>query len=339
MNIDQFDFELPPGLIAQHPPAKRGGGRLLRVDQTGDLTDKMIADLPSLLRADDLLIFNDTRVIPARCYGQKKTGGKVEVLLERIIDDHNALVQLGTSKRINDGLRFSIGDAEAVVVERQAGFFKVCFNSNALQVFETHGHVPLPPYIRRQDDSSDRQRYQTVLAEKPGAVAAPTAGLHFDEAMLKQLAINGTNYATITLHVGAGTFQPVRVDNIEQHKMHRERFEISSGVCQAIEQTRARGGRVVAVGTTSVRALESAADEHGKLHPQTGDTDIFIYPGYRFRCVDAMITNFHLPKSTLLMMVSAFAGYQTMMNAYQHAVHQQYRFFSYGDAMLLEYPN
>ncbi|HXH01968.1 MAG TPA: tRNA preQ1(34) S-adenosylmethionine ribosyltransferase-isomerase QueA [Candidatus Competibacteraceae bacterium] len=333
-----FHFDLPHELIAQHPPARRGDSRLLVLDgASGALADRLFRDLPELLRPDDLLVFNDTRVIPARLHGRKDSGGRVEVLIERILDEHRALAHVRASKPPRAGSRLWLEEVlEAEVEGREEDLFRLRFTAEAplLTLLERHGHIPLPPYIERPDEAEDAERYQTVYARRPGAVAAPTAGLHFDQAMLARLAQLGVRQAYVTLHVGAGTFQPVRVDDVREHRMHRERFQVSAEVCAAVAETRARGGRVVAVGTTAVRALESASRD-GALEPLDGDTDIFIYPGYRFRCVDALITNFHLPESTLLMLVAAFAGFEQVMNAYRHAVAARYRFFSYGDAMFV----
>jgi S-adenosylmethionine:tRNA ribosyltransferase-isomerase len=332
-----FAFDLPPELIAQQPPAQRGGGRLLRVARYQyELSDHAFGELPEFLHAGDLLVFNDTRVIPARLFGHKQSGGKVEVLLERILDDHSCLAQVRASKPLKPGGRIVLQDgSELHVVGREADFFCLAAADELLSaVVDRVGHVPLPPYIERADSAQDRERYQTVYAARPGAVAAPTAGLHFDEAMLQALEDRGIRRASITLHVGAGTFQPVRTEQIEDHRMHAEYLEVSPVVCEAVRRTRADGGRVIAVGTTTVRSLETAAAD-GELKPFSGDSRIFIYPGYEFRVVDGMITNFHLPESTLLMLVSAFAGVETMRAAYRHAIAERYRFFSYGDAMFL----
>ena len=337
MQRSEFHYELPPSLIAQHPLAERGASRLLTLDgASGALADSSFRELPSLLQPGDLLVFNDTKVVPARLYGRKETGGAVEFLVERILDAKTALVHARASKPWRTGMRvlFSEG-VEARMLERDGGLLKVEFMGATLPEFlYAHGHVPLPPYIVRDDAAEDKERYQTVYARVPGAVAAPTAGLHFDTAMLERLKQQGVRSAQVTLHVGAGTFQPVREDDIRDHKMHSERAVVAQEVCDAVAQTRAAGKRVVAVGTTAVRSLESAAAS-GSLEPMDRDTDIFICPGYRFRVVDAMITNFHLPESTLLMLLCAFAGKERVMNAYRHAVEQQYRFFSYGDAMFV----
>ena len=340
LTVDDFDFALPPELIAQHPAAERRGSRLLHVD--GVLQqDLRFADLPTLLAPGDLLVFNDTRVIRARLFGQKASGGQVEVLIERIVDARHALAQVRASKSPKPGATLRLADAFDVTVTGRAGttgeFFALELpeGGDFWQLTEAHGRLPLPPYIEHAAGSDDESRYQTVFAREPGAVAAPTAGLHFDEAMLAALRAQGIEQAWLTLHVGAGTFQPVRVTNIAEHRMHSERFEIPQATVDAIAAARARGGRVIAVGTTSLRALESAA-QSGELKAGAAETEIFITPGYRFRVVDRLITNFHLPKSTLLMLVSAFAGADTIRSAYAHAVAERYRFFSYGDAMLLE---
>jgi len=340
MRRTDFHFDLPPELIAQHPAAERSASRLLCLDgDSGALADRRFRDLPELLRAGDLLVFNDTRVIPARLFGRKETGGRVEVLVERVLDERRVLAHVRASKSPRAGGRLTLeGGIEAEMLGRRGELFELVLSgaegASALDLLEAHGHMPLPPYIARADASEDRERYQTVYADKRGAVAAPTAGLHFDRAMLDRLAEQGVASTFVTLHVGAGTFQPVRVDDIRDHRMHAEYIEVNESVVTAVARTRARGGRVVAVGTTSVRSLESAA-RGGELRPFAGDTDIFITPGHEFRVVDALLTNFHLPESTLLMLVSAFAGHDKVMAAYRHAVRQKYRFFSYGDAMFL----
>jgi S-adenosylmethionine:tRNA ribosyltransferase-isomerase len=337
MQLSDFDYRLPEALIAQHPPAVRGASRLLHVDGM-TLSDLTFADFPSRLQAGDLLVFNDTRVIRARLFGEKASGGKVEALIERVLDDHTALAHVRASKSPKPGSRLIFaGRWEAEMVERHDSMFKLRFlaEENVYDILEASGKLPLPPYIERSAEQDDDERYQTVYAREQGAVAAPTAGLHFTDDMLATLQAQGIATAFVTLHVGAGTFQPVKVDNVADHKMHSEIYDIPQSTVDAIAAARGRGGRVVAIGTTSVRALESAA-QHGELKAGRGETDIFITPGYRFRVVDRLLTNFHLPKSTLLMLVSAFAGYDEMFHAYRHAVEQQYRFFSYGDAMLLE---
>lgn len=342
MHRSDFYFELPPALIAQHPAAQRTQSRLLCLDGDGGVQDRLFTDLPGILRPGDLLVFNDTRVIPARLFGVKASGGKVEVLIERVLDERRALAQVRASKPPLPGSRLVLGDdgapfkVEAEVTGRSGELYRLCFKDERplLDILNMIGHVPLPPYIKRGAQDADAERYQTVYARHAGAVAAPTAGLHFDQPLLDSVAARGVESAFVTLHVGAGTFQPVRADPIEEHVMHSEYAVVSEQVCAQIQAARARGGRVIAVGTTSVRALESAA-RGGELQPLHGETDIFIYPGYRFRCVDALITNFHLPESTLLMLVCAFAGKEQVLAAYRHAVARQYRFFSYGDAMFL----
>lgn len=340
--LADFDFDLPPELIAQHPAPERSASRLLDGTRTPPV-DRIFRELPSLLNAGDLLVFNDTRVIKARLLGAKATGGAVEALVERVLPNHEVLVHLRASKSPKAGaiVRFTSGDGashfEAQMLGRggpEDSLFHLRFPSEPFALIERHGHVPLPPYITHADDAEDERRYQTVFAAKPGAAAAPTAALHFDEGVLAALRERGVGSASVTLHVGAGTFQPVRVDNIAEHKMHSEWFEVPQATVHAIAATKAAGGRVVSVGTTTLRALESAA-VGGTLQAGSRDTDIFITPGFDFRVVDVLVTNFHLPKSTLLMLVSAFAGYEQVMALYRHAVAERYRFFSYGDAMLL----
>ena len=340
--LADFDFELPPELIAQHPAPERSASRLLDGAHTPPV-DRIFRELPTLLKAGDLLVFNDTRVIKARLLGAKATGGAVEALVERVLPNHEVLVHLRASKSPKAGavVRFTSGDGtshfEAAMLGRggpEDSLFHLRFPSEPFALIERHGHVPLPPYITHADDAEDERRYQTVFAAKPGAAAAPTAALHFDEGVLAALRERGVGGASVTLHVGAGTFQPVRVDNIAEHKMHSEWFEVPQATVDAIHATHAAGGRVVSVGTTTLRALESAA-RGGTLVAGSRDTDIFITPGFTFRVVDVLVTNFHLPKSTLLMLVSAFAGHEHVMALYRHAVAQRYRFFSYGDAMLL----
>ena len=331
-----FHYELPDELIARHPAARRSDSRLLHLDgRDGALADLRFSDLPRLLRRGDLLVFNDTRVVPARLRGHKATGGKVELLLERVVGGGKALVQLRASKPPAVGSRLQLPGAAATVLGREDDFWLLDFGADPAAVFEAHGEMPLPPYLKREAEEFDRERYQTVYARVPGAVAAPTAGLHFDAATLEACRDAGVEQARVTLHVGAGTFQPVRVDDLREHRMHAELVEVPAAACEAVAACRARGGRVVAVGTTSVRALEAAAQE-GVLRPFTGDTRLFITPGFRFRVVDAMITNFHLPESTLLMLVCAFAGHGHVLGAYRHAVAARYRFFSYGDAMFVD---
>ena len=337
MQVSDFDFDLPDAQIARFPAEDRTGSRLLCLDgNSGAIEHHQFADIEQLLEPGDLLVLNNTRVIPARLYGQKETGGKIEVLIERVVDDNLALAQVRASKSPKPGSLLLLADgAVPVVVEGRRDFlFVLRFPTPVLPLLLEHGHMPLPPYIDRADGDSDRLRYQTVFAAKDGAVAAPTAGLHFDEALLARLEARGVRKAFVTLHVGSGTYQPVRVEKIEDHVMHAEYIEVSEEVCQAVRDTRARGKRVVAVGTTSVRSLESASAS-GEIAPFQGDSSIFIYPGYQFHSVDLMVTNFHLPQSTLLMLVSAFAGREQVLAAYNDAVDQQYRFFSYGDAMLL----
>lgn len=337
MRTDQFDFELPEHLIAQHPPARRGGGRLLRVGAAG-VEDRAFTDLPQFLRAGDVLVLNDTRVLKARLFGQKTTGGQIEVMVERVLGEHEVLAKVRASKSPKPGSRFSIEDAvEVEVLGREDEFFHLRFGGGdpVEIVLERHGKLPLPPYITHAAGDEDEDRYQTVFARAQGAVAAPTAGLHFDELMLQDLRDQGVGIAYITLHIGAGTFQPVRAENVADHTMHRERYAVPQSTVEAIRRARTDGGRVVAVGTTSLRALESAA-MGGELLAGEAETDIFITPGYRFRVVDLLLTNFHLPRSTLLMLVCAFGGTERMFAAYRHAVAKEYRFFSYGDAMLIE---
>ena len=334
-----FHFDLPQELIAQQPLAQRSDSRLLTLDgSSGALSDRWFRALPDLLRPGDLLVFNDTRVIPARLFGRKASGGRFELLMERLLDQRRALVQLRASKapKLGGQLHFDAGFS-ATVLARQDDLFELSLDGDAawLPLLEQHGRMPLPPYIAREPEAADRERYQTVYAHQPGAVAAPTAGLHFDSALLEQLAARGVERAFLTLHVGAGTFQPLRVERLAEHVMHAESVEISAAACTQIQAARANGGRIIAVGTTVIRALESAADADGMPQPWRGETRIFIYPGYRFRCVDALITNFHLPESTLLMLVAAFAGHAEVLRAYRHAVEQRYRFFSYGDAMFI----
>jgi len=332
---DDFRFELPPGLIAQSPLPRRSASRLLTLDgATGAWADRRVRDLPLLLEPGDLLVFNDTRVVPARIFGVKPTGGRVEMLLERPAGEATAWVQLRASKGFADGASFATGGGPVRILRRQDDLWLVELPAPALEFFEAQGEMPLPPYIGRAANAADRERYQSVFAREAGAVAAPTASLHFDAALLTALDARGVQRACLTLHVGAGTFQPVRTATIEAHRMHAERVTVPPPVCDAIARARAAGRRVIAVGTTVARALEAAASQ-GALAPFTGETRIFIYPGYRFRVVDALLTNFHLPESTLLMMVSAFAGRGHVLAAYAHAVEARYRFFSYGDAMFV----
>ncbi|KVX20556.1 S-adenosylmethionine:tRNA ribosyltransferase-isomerase [Burkholderia ubonensis] len=343
LTLSDFDFHLPPELIAQTALPDRTASRLLEVDNTvapARLVDRRFAELPSCIAPGDLLVFNDTKVLKARFFGHKASGGKVEVLIERVTGTHTALAQIRASKSPGPGTTLTLADAFDVTVgERVEPFFTLHFPAPCLTLIEQYGRLPLPPYIEHDPDATDETRYQTVYASNPGAVAAPTAGLHFDEPLLAKLDAMGVERATLTLHVGAGTFQPVRVENLAEHKMHSEWYELPQSLVDRITATRARGGNVIAVGTTSMRALEAAArdaDAAGRpLAATQAETDIFITPGYAFRVVDRLVTNFHLPKSTLLMLVSAFAGVETIRAAYRHAIDERYRFFSYGDAMLL----
>ncbi len=341
MKLSDFSYDLPSPLIAQQALPDRTASRLLVINNTpndsASCDDKIFSDLIELIQPDDLLVFNNTRVIPARLYGKKSTGGKIEVLVERLLSEHSLLAHIKSSKSPKEGAILTLEDKiEVEVIARQGALFelKVLNKSPLLKLLEQYGHIPLPPYIERADTEDDRERYQTVFAKKPGAVAAPTAGLHFTTELLAQLEQKGVQTAQVTLHVGAGTFQPVRVENLEEHIMHSEWVEVDATVCKAVSDCKKRGGKVIAVGTTSVRSLESAAQD-GELKAFSGDTRLFITPGYQFKVVDRMITNFHLSESTLLMLVSAFSGYETIKHAYQHAIAEEYRFFSYGDAMYL----
>ena len=338
MKKSDFNYHLPESLIAQKPLAERTASRLLHLDRaSGAIKDSQFSDFLDLLNANDLVVFNDTKVIPARLYGHKASGGKIEILIERIEGERQALAHIKASKSPKpDSLLNLDGGAICRVIERENDLFRLQFETEQtlLDLLADIGHIPLPPYIERADDSDDLERYQTVFAKQAGAVAAPTAGLHFDQAALDKLEAKGIAKAFVTLHVGSGTFQPVRADDLADHVMHKEFYQVSQATVDAVEQARARGGRVVAIGTTAVRALESAS-RSGSLQAGFGDTDLFITPGYEFKSVDAMLTNFHLPESTLLMLISAFAGYDAVMQAYQHAIQQQYRFFSYGDAMVI----
>jgi S-adenosylmethionine:tRNA ribosyltransferase-isomerase len=322
MLVSEFDYDLPPELIAQHPAEKRTASRLLHLDAGGELRDLAFADLPGLVDTRDALVLNDTRVIKARLFGRKSTGGRVEIFVERLVGVHHALALMRAGHSPKPGSELTIGDVRATVEGREGELYRVRFSEEVQSVLERFGSVPLPPYIRHAPDASDAERYQTVYAAAPGAVAAPTAGLHFDAEMLKKIEVRGATIAKLTLHVGFGTFQPLRSAVVEEHRMHKERFSIPDSTRKALI-----GKRVLAVGTTSLRALESSGE---------GETDLFIYPGFRFRVVNRLLTNFHLPKSTLLMLVSAFAGRDNILRAYRHAVEQRYRFFSYGDAMLIE---
>ncbi|CUU23180.1 tRNA preQ1(34) S-adenosylmethionine ribosyltransferase-isomerase QueA [Duffyella gerundensis] len=343
MRVADFAFDLPDSLIARYPQTERSGCRLLSLDgPSGELTHGRFTDVLDKLNRGDLLVFNNTRVIPARVFGRKASGGKIEVLVERMLDDKRVLAHVRASKAPKPGAALLLGEDESVkatMVARHDALFEIVFEDDraVLDILNAVGHMPLPPYIDRPDEASDRELYQTVYSERPGAVAAPTAGLHFDEPLLAALREKGVEMAFVTLHVGAGTFQPVRVDTIEEHIMHAEYAEVPQEVVDAVLACKARGNKVVAVGTTSVRSLESAAQasEQALIAPFFDDTKIFIYPGYRYQVIDALITNFHLPESTLIMLVSAFAGYRHTMHAYQQAVAEAYRFFSYGDAMYI----
>lgn len=344
MKVSDFSFDLPPHLIARYPQAERTASRLLGLDgATGAINDGQFVDVLDKVNEGDLMIFNDTRVIPARVFGQKESGGKLEVLVERMLDEHTVLAHVRCSKSPKPGSKIILdGGVNVTMVARHDALFELRFEDsrNVLDVLENVGHMPLPPYIDRPDEDSDKERYQTVYNKNPGAVAAPTAGLHFDDNILEKIKEKGVKIAFVTLHVGAGTFQPVKVDSVTDHVMHKEYIEVSEEVSELIKATKAAGKRVITVGTTSMRSVESAANkalENGEsMAPFYGDSDIFIYPGYEFKVVDAMVTNFHLPESTLIMLISAFAGFDNVMKAYQHAIAQEYRFFSYGDAMFIE---
>lgn len=338
MRVSDFHFDLPDELIARYPLAERTASRLLCLDgPTGAIAHRQFAEIRQLLKPGDLLVMNDTRVIPARLFGHKETGGRIEILVERIIDEHTLLAHIRASKPPKPGQHLNLdGGDRLLMLEREDSLFRLGTQGegSVLALLERHGHMPLPPYMAREDEASDRERYQTVYARHAGAVAAPTAGLHFDSTLLDHLRADGIETAFVTLHVGAGTFQPVRVEQVEAHQMHAEYLVVPPQTVAAVDATRARGGRVIAVGTTSVRSLETASAS-GRLESYAGDTRIFIYPGYRFKTVDALITNFHLPESTLIMLVSAFAGQAQVMAAYREAIEQRYRFYSYGDAMFL----
>jgi len=344
MKLSDFYFDLPESLIAKHPTSERTASRMLCLDaQNAEVKHRQFVDIVDLINPGDLLVFNNTRVIPARLFGQKETGGKVEILIERVLEDQTALAHIRASKSPKEGTKLMLeGGLNVTVLGRRDTLFHLQFenNDNVFQLLEQHGHMPLPPYIDRPDEDADKERYQTVYNEKPGAVAAPTAGLHFDKVILQTLADKGVESAFVTLHVGAGTFQPVRVDNIQEHQMHAEYAEVPQEVVDKVLATKKAGGRVIAVGTTSVRSLESAAqglESDQVIAPFMSDTNIFIYPGYEFKVVDAMITNFHLPESTLMMLISAFSSREMVMNAYQQAIEDKYRFFSYGDAMFIHH--
>ena len=344
MKTRDFFYELPERLIAQYPAKQRTDSRLLHIDKKHSaFEDRQFMDFPDLLESIDLLVFNNTRVIPARLFGHKPTGGKVEILIERISSEHSALAHVRASKtpRIGSDIILDVAGASGTISfrieDRRDNLFVLSTDEGIriTDILETHGHMPLPPYIERSDEAQDLDRYQTVYARQPGAVAAPTAGLHFDDDILGAIENKGVKSAYVTLHVGAGTFQPVRSERIQEHAMHSEYLEVPAETVALCKQAREQGGRVIAVGTTAVRSLETATTD-GELKPYSGETDIFIYPGYAFKSVDVLLTNFHLPESTLLMLVCAFAGYETTMRAYQHAVAQEYRFFSYGDAMFID---
>jgi S-adenosylmethionine:tRNA ribosyltransferase-isomerase len=336
MKKSDFNYHLPEALIAQQPLSQRTASRLLHLNRdTGQLVDRTFCDLLDLISPNDLLVFNDTRVIPARLFGKKDTGGKIEILIERVLNDHEALAHIRASKSPKMGTQILLENGYVAKMQgREGDLFHLHFESEKtlLEILAEIGHIPLPPYIERADDENDFTRYQTVFGKNAGAVAAPTAGLHFDEITLEKIKTKGIQTTFVTLHVGSGTFQPMRVEDIAEHIMHKEFFSVSQENVDAVQETRKRGGRVIAIGTTSVRALESASCS-GQLQASFGDTDLFITPGYEFKSVDAMLTNFHLPESTLLMLVSAFSSYEFVMKAYQHAIAQKYRFFSYGDAM------
>jgi S-adenosylmethionine:tRNA ribosyltransferase-isomerase len=338
MRVSDFHYPLSPDLIAQEPLQERSASRLLCLDGlTGDVEDRTFRDLPELLAPGDLVVLNDTRVLPARLSGRKESGGRVEVLIERVLGAHRARAHVRACKSPRPGTQIELeGGLHAQVLGRDGELFDLQFHDRRalLEILEQVGHVPLPPYIERADRPADRERYQTVFADRPGAVAAPTAGLHFDEALLERIRGRGGRIAFVTLHVGGGTFQPVRTERVEDHRMHAERVEVGRQVCELVATARAQDARVVAVGTTVVRSLE-AAWRDGRMRPFRGEVDLFIYPGYRFQAVDALVTNFHLPGSTLLMLVCAFGGYRQVISAYRHAVRQRYRFYSYGDAMFV----
>ena len=338
MKLSEFNYTLPDELIARYPLEQRSASRLLCLDrQSGEIKHQHYTDVLNLLNAGDLLVFNDTRVIPARLFGQRATGGKVEVMVERLLDNQHCLAHVRMSNRVRPDLEIFFEQGYCLkVLNKQKDLYELqsIGDGSLIDLMEHQGHMPLPPYIDRHDEKLDRERYQTVYAKKQGAVAAPTAGLHFDEDLLQQLLEKGVEFAYVTLHVGAGTFQPVRVDNILEHQMHAEYLEVSQQVCDKIAATQLAGGRVIAVGTTSVRCLETAAQQ-GELKPFRGDSEIFIYPGYEFKVIDGLLTNFHLPESTLIMLVSALAGKESVLNAYEQAIKQSYRFFSYGDSMFI----
>jgi S-adenosylmethionine:tRNA ribosyltransferase-isomerase len=337
MKTKDFNYHLPEELIALYPMPERADSRLLVLNKsTGDIEHKHFYELIDYLNPNDLLVFNHSKVIPARVFGKKPSGGKIEILVERIIDEHRALAHVRSNKSLKPGAIILLGEVKIEVLSRKEALFELKFHSktSVLSVLENIGHMPLPPYIKREDELEDKERYQTVYAKEKGSVAAPTAGLHFTKDLIDAIKAKGIDTAFLTLHVGAGTFQPVRVDNILEHDMHAEYIEVPETVCEQVKKTKAKGGRVIAVGTTSVRSLETASQD-GEIKPFFGDTKIFIYPGYEFQCVDAMVTNFHLPESTLLMLISAFSNREIIMKTYQAAIDEKYRFFSYGDAMLI----
>ena len=342
MRVTDFAFELPESLIAHYPMPERSSCRLLSLDgPTGALTHGTFTDILDKLNPGDLLVFNNTRVIPARLFGRKASGGKIEVLVERMLDDKRILAHIRASKAPKPGAELLLGDDESIkatMLARHGALFEVEFNDErpVLEILNGIGHMPLPPYIDRPDEDADRELYQTVYGTRPGAVAAPTAGLHFDEPLLNKLRAKGVEMAFVTLHVGAGTFQPVREEKLSEHKMHSEWYSVSPEVAAKVNETKAKGGRIVAVGTTSLRTLEAAAVAPGRIQSGARDTTLFVTPGYKFNTIDALITNFHLPKSTLVMLVSAIAGRERILDAYRHAIENKYRFFSYGDAMFLE---
>ena len=338
LRLEDFDYALPRELVAQRPTDPRSASRLLRLADAS-LSDHSFSVLAHFLAAGDVLVFNDTRVIKARLFGEKSSGGRIEILVERVLNDHEALAHVRANRAPRSGARLWLaGAVQATVAQRQGDLHLLRFDSpkHVFDLLEEYGSVPLPPYINHRPDATDQERYQTLYARAPGAVAAPTAGLHFDEPMLAVLRAKGVEFVHLTLHVGAGTFQPVRVSDLSRHRMHAERYEISHSAAEAIARAKSRGSNIVAVGTTSVRALESAASDHGEITACAGETRLFITPGFRFRVVNRLVTNFHLPKSTLLMLVSAFAGIEPIRRAYAHAIDKRYRFFSYGDAMLID---
>jgi len=339
MKKSDFNYDLPDELIAQQPLAERSASRLLCLDGSSDaIDDRQFTDLLALLNADDLLVLNNTKVIPARLFGHKQSGGKVEILIERVLNDREVLAHMRSSKSPKPGAIISLDAGfQCELLGREDDLFHLRFlgEQTLEEILEAVGHMPLPPYIDRTDNENDQSRYQTVFAEQSGAVAAPTAGLHFDDAMMAKIKAKGVQIAFVTLHVASGTFRPVKVDNLAEHVMHKEFFDVPSNTVHAVQSTKAKGGRVIAIGTTAVRSLESAS-QSGELQASCGDTNLFITPGYTFKTVDAMVTNFHLPESTLLMLVSAFSGYERIKKVYLHAIAEKYRFFSYGDAMFLQ---